>query len=107
VVKHTLKEAPRYTDFSSILPFPPSCALTEHHAMNAYWGSGGIDLCILELGTRWRWVVSLTIWSFYPQGKRPWYPLDRRLGGPQGLLCPNIILSALSSSTLRECVLLL
>jgi hypothetical protein len=20
----------------------------------------------------------------YPQGKRPWYPLDRRLGGPQG-----------------------
>jgi hypothetical protein len=21
--------------------------------------------------------------SLYPQGKSPWYPLDRRLGGPQ------------------------
>jgi len=20
---------------------------------------------------------------FYPQGNRPWYPMDRRLGGPQ------------------------
>jgi len=25
-------------------------------------------------------VVSFTL---YPQGKSPWYPLDRRLGGPQ------------------------
>jgi hypothetical protein len=23
------------------------CALTEHHAMKAYWGSGGIAPCIL------------------------------------------------------------
>jgi hypothetical protein len=22
-------------------------------------------------------------WVLYPQGKSPWYPLDRRLGGPQ------------------------
>jgi hypothetical protein len=22
-------------------------------------------------------------WSLYPQGKSPWYPLDRRLGRPQ------------------------
>jgi hypothetical protein len=22
-------------------------------------------------------------WLLYPQGKSPWYPLDRRLGGPQ------------------------
>jgi hypothetical protein len=22
-------------------------------------------------------------WPLYPQGKSPWYPLDRRLGGPQ------------------------
>jgi hypothetical protein len=28
--------------------------LTEHHATKAYWGSGGIDPCNLELGTRWR-----------------------------------------------------
>jgi hypothetical protein len=33
---------------------------------------------ILDLGTRWRWVVSFTPQPLYPQ-----YPLDGRLGGPQ------------------------
>jgi hypothetical protein len=28
-------------------------------------------------------VVHFTPWPLYPQGKSPWYPLDRRLGGPQ------------------------
>jgi hypothetical protein len=28
-------------------------------------------------------VVSFTPRQLYPQGKNPWYPLDRRLGGPQ------------------------
>jgi hypothetical protein len=28
-------------------------------------------------------VVSFTSRPLYPQGKSPWYPLDRRLGGPQ------------------------
>jgi hypothetical protein len=37
-----------------------------------------------DLGTRW-WVVSFTPRPLYPQGKSPWLPLDRRLGGPQGL----------------------
>jgi hypothetical protein len=32
----------------------------------------------LDLGARWRWVVSLRARPLYPQ-----YPLDRRLGGPQ------------------------
>jgi hypothetical protein len=32
----------------------PALFLTDHHAMNAYWESGGIALCILDLGTRWR-----------------------------------------------------
>jgi hypothetical protein len=30
----------------------------------------------LNLGTRWRWVVSFTPLPLYPQGKRPRYPLD-------------------------------
>jgi hypothetical protein len=51
--------------------------------MKAYWRSGGIDPCSLDFGTRWRWVVSFTPRPLYPQGKSPWYPLDRRLGGPQ------------------------
>jgi hypothetical protein len=28
--------------------------LSEHHAIKEYWGSGGIDPHILDLGTRWR-----------------------------------------------------
>jgi len=30
------------------------CSLTEHHAMEAYSGSGGIAARVLDLGTRWR-----------------------------------------------------
>jgi hypothetical protein len=51
--------------------------------MKAAWGSGGIAPLILDLGTRWRWVVSFTPRLLYPQGKIPSYPLDRKLGGPQ------------------------
>jgi hypothetical protein len=29
------------------------------------------------------WRYSSTPWLLHPQGKSPWYPLDRRLGGPQ------------------------
>jgi hypothetical protein len=47
-------------------------------------GSGGIAPRILDLGTRWRWVVNFTPSRFTPQGKNPpQYPSDRRLGGPQ------------------------
>jgi len=35
----------------------PLC-LTKHHAMKTYWGSRGTALFILNLGTRWNWVVS-------------------------------------------------
>jgi len=49
--------------------------------MKAYWESGCIVPLILDLGTRWRWVVSSTPRPLYPQGRSPWYPLDRRLGG--------------------------
>jgi hypothetical protein len=34
-------------------------------------------------GTRWSWVVGFTPLPLYHQGKSPWHPLDRRLGGPQ------------------------
>jgi len=44
-------------------------------------GSGGIATRVLDLGNRWRWVVSSTPRPLYPQGKSPWYSLDRRLGG--------------------------
>jgi len=51
--------------------------------MKAYWETGDIAPHILDLGTRWMWVVSFTHRLLYPQGKSPWFPLDRRLGGEQ------------------------
>jgi hypothetical protein len=50
--------------------------------MKAYWVNGGIAPRILDLSTRWRWVVSFTPRQPYRQGKSPVYPLDRWLGGP-------------------------
>jgi len=44
-------------------PFP----LTEHSAMKAYWGNGGIAPLTRDLRTRWRWVVSFTLRPLYPQ----------------------------------------
>jgi len=39
---------------------------------------------ILNLGTRRRWMVSFISRPLYCQAKSPRYPLDMRLGGPQG-----------------------
>jgi hypothetical protein len=50
--------------------------LTEHHDMKANWRSGGIAPHILR-------ARHFTPRLLYSQGKSPWYPLDRRLGGPQ------------------------
>jgi hypothetical protein len=42
-----------------------------------------IDPRIPDLGISWRLVVTFTPRPLYPRTKSPWYPLDRRLGGPQ------------------------
>jgi len=39
--------------------------------MKTYWRSGGIAPCILNLGTRCRWMVSFTAWPLYIEGKGP------------------------------------
>jgi hypothetical protein len=65
------------------LSCPCAFLLIEHHAMKAYWGSGGIAPRILDLGTRSRWVFSFTPRKLYLQRNSPWYPFDRRLSGPQ------------------------
>jgi hypothetical protein len=51
--------------------------------MKVYLGSGGISPRIFDLGTMWRWLVSFTTRPLFLWGKSLWYPLDRRLGGPQ------------------------
>jgi hypothetical protein len=55
--------------------------LSLYHAMKAYWGSGIISPCIIDLVTIWRRVVRFTPLTLYPPGKSPWYSLHRRLGG--------------------------
>jgi hypothetical protein len=49
-----------------------SLYLTKHHAMKTYCGSGGIAPRILNLGSRWKRVVSFT--------PRPLYFMLRALG---------------------------
>jgi hypothetical protein len=48
--------------------------LTEHHAMKAYWESGGTAPLILW-PRHWMEVSG--------QLQSPWYQMDRGLGGPQ------------------------
>lgn len=38
---------------------------------------------ILDIGARWRWVVSFKPRPLYPRRNKPRYSLDRRLGGTQ------------------------
>jgi hypothetical protein len=47
------------------------------------WGSADTSPCIHNLVSRWRWVFRFTPRPLYPQRKSLWYPLVRRLGGPQ------------------------
>jgi hypothetical protein len=50
--------------------------------IKAFGGSGGIVWLTINVGIRWRSVVSLMPWSLYPYGKSLHYPLNRRLGRP-------------------------
>jgi hypothetical protein len=51
--------------------------------MKAYWGSGGIAPLILWPRHYTEVSGQLHAPAALPQGKSPWYPLDKRLGGPQ------------------------
>jgi hypothetical protein len=51
--------------------------------MKAYWGSGGLALLILRPLQNMEVSGQFHAPAALPQGKGPWYPLDRRLGGPQ------------------------
>jgi hypothetical protein len=57
----------------------PLC-LIKHHTIRQErrYSSTILDLC-----TRWRWVLSFMPLPLYPWGNHPHYPLDRSLGGPK------------------------
>jgi len=66
-----------------------SC-LIKHHTVTTYWDSGGIAPSILDLGTRWRCVVSFTSRSPYPRGKDPGtHYMGGRMGPRGGSGCGN------------------
>jgi hypothetical protein len=46
----------------------PLC-FTKYHGMKMYWESGRTIPRILNLGTRWMWVISFTHRPLYPQRK--------------------------------------
>jgi hypothetical protein len=50
----------------------PYGLLIKHHAMKTY-GRVRYSSIILDLGTRWRWVVRFTPRTLFPQGKSPRY----------------------------------
>jgi hypothetical protein len=52
--------------------------------MNTFGESRGVAPLILNLGTRWRWMVSFTPQPLYHQRKRTQYPMARRLDEPHG-----------------------
>ena len=61
-----------------------TCKVVPVHALKAYGGRRGIAPLILNLGTRWRWVVSFTP---LPICRPPWketcFPTSRKLSVPQ------------------------
>lgn len=52
--------------------------------------SGGVAPPILQLGTRWRWVIDLMEQLPYPWGNDPQQVRSRRLGGPHSQ-CRNFV----------------
>ena len=48
------------------------------------WDSRGVAPVILDLDTRLRWIASFTLRPPYYQENNNWYPMNMRLGGPQG-----------------------
>jgi hypothetical protein len=50
-------------------------------ALRAFRGSRGLTPSLINLSTRWRWVVN--IMPQFACGKEPQYPFSRRLSGPQ------------------------
>ena len=70
--------------------------------MKAYGGSRGIASPILNLGTRWRWMVNFMLQPFPPPGKNRYNPFSRRLGGPQTGHC-GLPLPEFEPQTLQPC----
>jgi hypothetical protein len=56
----------RRTIITCIIKVKVFLCLTKYPAIKVYWGTG--DICILNLRTKWRWVVSFTPRPPHPPG---------------------------------------
>jgi hypothetical protein len=65
----------QYVSLKAELNVKLSPCLTKYDAVKTYWENGGTAPRILHLG--------FTPRPLYSHGKNHWYPLDRRLSGPQ------------------------
>jgi hypothetical protein len=61
-----------------------------------YMGKWRYSPTVIDLGTKWRWVVSFVPQPLYPRANRFWYPLERRLGGPQNNIIILIVMEVLN-----------
>jgi hypothetical protein len=57
--------------------------LPQYVFMVWYWVKHRDNFTFTFTFTKWRWMVSFTPQPLYPQGRSPWYPLNRRLDVPQ------------------------
>jgi hypothetical protein len=64
-----------------VVPVLKSLSPTPWRRMDKWRYSANLT----DLGTKWRWVDSFTLWSLYPLGKSPTCILDRRLGEPKSV----------------------
>jgi hypothetical protein len=71
--------------YSQLSKVKLSLCLTNQALLHeGIWGNGCIDSHFLDLGSSWRWVVSLT-----PRPLHPRYPSYRRVGGLQPVWTPR------------------
>jgi len=47
--------------------------------MKTYLGSGGIVPPIIDLSTRWKWMVSFKLRPLHPHGESPWWPYVHKI----------------------------
>jgi hypothetical protein len=76
-LQETLLQSLNMTDKSQ------SCPVPICHTLKSHRERGGKAPPILNLTSRWRWVVNSILWMFYLLEKRPHYQLDRTLGVPE------------------------
>jgi hypothetical protein len=69
--------ASRYTEMYKTTVWILLIFRCERH--EGVWEKGGIGSPILNLASRWRWLVSFMLQPPYSRGQCPWYSLSRRL----------------------------